>query len=252
MFGRTTRNRGVIGSSVVEVFDYTAASTGLNERETREAGFQYDFAYVIPQDFVGIMPGSTPMFFKVIFEVPTGRILGAQAVGKGNAEKRVDVIATLIMMGGTIADLHDLELCYSPGVSTAKDVVIYAGLVAQNILDGEFTQVPITSIRELVESDAFIIDAREPAEWDRGHIKAAVNIPLSQFRDRLDEIPADRPVYVHCRSAQRSYNMVRALNQLGRPNAVNISGSYLALSVYEYYTDQRLGRESMMTAYNFN
>lgn len=252
MYGRPTRNRGVIGSSVVQVFDYTAASTGLNEKQAKAAGLDYGFVYVIPADSVGIMPGSKPTFFKLLFERPSGRVLGAQAVGKGGADKRVDVVATLIMMDGTLEDLADLELAYSPLYSTAKDVVIHAALVGLNVLNNEFEQVPVTAVRGLVEQGAFIIDAREPDEFEAGHITTAVNMPLSQFRDRLDEIPEDREVYVHCRSSQRSYNEVRALQQLGRPNAVNISGSYLGISMEQYFDDQASGREPIVTEYNFN
>lgn len=252
IYGRPTRNRGVIGSSVVQVFDYTAASTGLNEKQATAAGIDHDFVYVIPADSVGIMPQSMPMFFKLLFERPSGRVLGAQAVGTGAADKRIDVIATLIMMDGTLEDLADLELAYSPIYSTAKDVVIHAALVGLNILHGEFEQVPVTQVRELVEEGAFIIDAREPDEFAAGHLTTAVNIPLSQFRDRLEEIPADREVYVHCRSSQRSYNMVRALAQLGRPNAVNISGSYLGISMEEFFTDAASGRDRIVTEYNFD
>ena len=107
-------------------------------------------------------------------------------------------------------------------------------------------------LKNSVEEDAFVIDVREPVEWDRGHIEGAVNIPMSQFRDRLDEIPTDRPVYCHCRIGQRSYNVVRALNQLGFPNAVNIGGSYLGSSQHEYFHDVADGRTKLVTEYNFN
>ena len=107
---------------------------------------------VIPSDKVGLMPDANPMYFKLIFEVPTGRILGAQAIGKGNVDKRIDVIASLIKFGGTIEDLKDLELCYAPTFSTAKDVVNHAGYVASNLLNNTFKQVPVTKVRELVET----------------------------------------------------------------------------------------------------
>lgn len=252
IYGRTVHARGVVGSAVVRVFDYTAASTGLNEKQCKGVGIDYDYVYVIPGDAVGLMPSSNPLFFKVLFQKGNGKLLGAQAVGKGAADKRVDVVATLLMMNGDLQDLADLELSYSPLYSTPKDVVNHAALVGLNILNCEFSQVPVTQVRELVESGAFIIDAREPNEYAAGHLTNAVNIPLSQFRQRLDEIPADRPVYVHCRSSQRSYNMVRALNQLGRPNAVNISGSYLGISEYEYFTDKQQDRTPIMTEYNFD
>ena len=245
------RNNGVLGSSVVKIFDLNAACTGLNEKTARDAGIPYDFVYIITGDKVGLMPDSNPMHFKLLFEYPTGRILGAQAIGKGNVDKRIDVIATMILMDGSLEDLKELELCYAPPFGTARDVVNQAALVGLNLLHGRFKQVPVSKIRELVENDAFILDVREKGEYRTGHIKNAINIPLSELRDRLDEIPRDQPVYVHCRSAQRSYFAVMALQELGFENVYNIAGSYLALSYYEYYMDQYTGREKILTQYNF-
>ena len=161
MYGISDDNRGVIGSCALRVFGLNAAATGLNERNARKAGIPCDFVYVIPGDKVGIMPGSAPMHFKLVFEVPTGRILGAQAIGRGNVDKRVDVIAAMVSMNGTIRDLKNLELCYSPVFGTARDVVNQAALVAENILYGRFRQVPVTQVRSLVEEQAFIVDVRK-------------------------------------------------------------------------------------------
>lgn len=244
-------NKGVIGSSVVQIFDLGAACTGFNEKTAKMAGISYDFAYVIPGDKVGLMPNSNPMHFKLIYEYPTGRILGAQAIGKGNVDKRIDVIATMITMGGTLEDLKELELCYAPLFGTAKDVVNYAALVGLNLLYGRFKQVPVTKVRELVENNAFIVDVREKHEYAEGHLKNAVNIPLSEIRERLDEIPKDKMVYLHCRSSQRSYNAVMALQNIGYDNVINISGSYLGICCYEYYQDKVTGREKIVTEYNF-
>ncbi len=251
MYNITHENRGVIGSSVVQIFEMNAASTGLNEKMAKAEGFSYDFVYVIPGDKVGLMPDSNPMHFKLIFEVPTGRILGAQAVGKGTVDKRIDVIATMITMGGTLEDLKDLELTYAPLFGTAKDVVNFAALVGLNVLYKRFEQVPVTKVRELVENNAFIVDVREKHEFANGHLINALNIPLSELRDRLDEIPKDKPVYLHCRSSQRSYNAVMALQNLGWDNVYNISGSYLGICLYEYYTDVVTGRKKIVTNYNF-
>src|SRR5690606_20135164 len=173
----------------------------------------------------------------LVFEIPTGRILGAQAIGKGNVDKRIDVIATMIMMNGTLEDLKDLEQTYSPMLGTAKDVVNNAALVGLNILHGVYKEVKVSEVRQLVENNAFIIDARERNEYNAGHLLNAINIPLSEFRDRLGEIPKDKPVYIHCRSGQRSYNMVMALQHLGYENVYNISGSYLGINLYEYFND---------------
>ena len=251
MYGIPHNNKGVIGSSAVQIFDLKAAATGLNEKAAEEAAILYDFAYIIPSDKVGLMPGSSPIHFKLIYEYPTGKILGAQAIGKGNVDKRIDVIATMITMGGTLEDLKELELCYSPIFGTAKDVVNYAALVALNILYGRVRQVPVTKVRELVENHAFIVDVRERIEFEAGHLVNAINIPLSELRERMNEIPKDRPVYLHCRSSQRSYNAYMALQNKGFKNVFNISGSYLGISLYEYYTDVTTGRKKIVTEYNF-
>lgn len=251
MYGIPHQNKGVIGSSSIQIFDLASASTGLNEKTAKQAGIQADSVYIIAPDKVGLMPNSNPLHFKLIFEVPTGKILGAQAIGKGNADKRIDVIATLISMGGTLEDLKELELSYSPMYSTAKDVVNLAALVALNVLYGRYKQVHVSDVRELVEQNAVIIDVREKGEFANGHLKNARNIPLSELRERMDEIPTDVPVYVHCRSAQRSYNAVMALQNSGYTNVVNISGSFLGICLYEYFNDVTTGREPIVTAYNF-
>ncbi|SDC37098.1 NADPH-dependent 2,4-dienoyl-CoA reductase, sulfur reductase [Pelagirhabdus alkalitolerans] len=252
IYGLPSRNTGVIGSSVVKIFDMNAASTGLNERMLKSLDYDYDVAYVIPSDKVGIMPGANQLHFKLLFEVPSGRILGAQAIGKGNVDKRIDVIATMITMNGTLEDLQETELTYSPVFGTAKDVVNFAALVGLNLLNGRYKQVKVDQVRELVENDAFIIDAREKGAYRMGHLKNAHHIPLSEFRERLDEIPEDRPVYIYCRSGQTSYNMTQALTNMGYENVFNISGSFLGVSYYEYFNDQEQNREPIVTRYNFN
>lgn len=251
IYGIPNQNRGVIGSSSIQVFDLAAASTGLNERTAKQLGIPTDAVYVIAPDKVGLMPSSNPLHFKLIYEMPTGRILGAQAIGKGNADKRIDVIATLISMNGTVEDLKDLELSYSPMFSTAKDVANMAALVASNLMAGRFKQVRVDEVRGLVESGAVIIDVREPNEFANGALKGAINIPLGEIRTRMNEIPKDVPVYVHCRSSQRSYNAVMALENSGYDNVYNISGSYLGINLYEYFNDQQQGREPIVTEYNF-
>ncbi len=252
MFGKAATTKGVLGSSVLRVFSLNAACTGLNERNAQQLGIPCQFAYVLPSDKVGIMPESNPMFFKLMFEVPTGRIVGAQAIGKGEVDKRVNVIAAMIRMNATLEDLKDLELCYSPLFSTAKDVVNYAALVGLNLLEGRFRQVPVTQVRKLVEENACIIDVREAGEYEQGHLIGAINIPLSKLRERIDWIPKDKRVYMHCRSSQRSYNAVMALVNRGFHNIYNISGSYLGISMYEYFMDKTTGRKPIVTEYNFN
>jgi NADPH-dependent 2,4-dienoyl-CoA reductase/sulfur reductase-like enzyme len=251
--GKSGINNGYIGSSAIKVFDYNAAATGLNESliKVLNMNIKYDIVRLITNDKVGIMPDASPVHFKLIYEVPTGKVLGAQAIGKGDVAKRVDIVATVIKLGGTIEDLKDLELCYAPPYSTAKDVVNYAGYIASNLLNGDFRQVNVDKVRELVESEEYIIDVREIREYENGHIKSAKNIPLSQLRERVNEIPKDIPVYLHCRTGQRSYNAALALQNLGYRNVYNITGSFLGLSFYEYFNDKATGRESIVTEYNF-
>ncbi|WP_312442500.1 FAD-dependent oxidoreductase [Lacrimispora sp.] len=251
IYGMSTRNNGVIGSCAVRLFEFNAAATGLNERTAKANNIPCDSVYTMAMDKVGLMPGSSPMHFKLVFEVPTGRILGAQAIGKGNVDKRIDVIATLIAMNGTLEDLKGLELCYSPVFGTARDVVNLSALVALNVLHGVFKQVHVSEVRELVESKACIIDVRGRDEFEMGHLIGAVNIPLGELRKRVSEIPHDRPVYLHCRTSQRSYNACMALKGRGFDNIINISGSFLGISCYEYFTDMTTRREKILTEYNF-
>ena len=211
----------------------------------------YDIVRLILSDKVGLMPDAAPMHFKLLFEVPTGRILGAQAIGKGDVTKRIDIIATAIKFAGTVYDLKDLELSYAPPFSTAKDIVNYAGYIGSNLLNGDYKQVNVDKVRELVENNNIIIDVREVHEFEKGHIKGAINIPLSQLRNRIDEIPKDKPIYLHCRTGQRSYNAVLALQHMGYDKVYNITGSFLGVCLYEYYNDIVSGRESIVTEYNF-
>ena len=250
---KSTINKGYIGSSAIKVFNYNGASTGLNESliKVLNMNINYDIVNIILNDKVGIMPKSSPIYFKMLYEVPTGKILGAEAIGKGDVTKRIDIIATAIKFGGTVEDLKDLELCYAPPFSTAKDVVNYAGYVGSNLLNNDFKQVNIDKVRELVENNAVIIDVRERGEYENGHIKNSKNIPLSELRERVNEIPKDAPVYLHCRTGQRSYNATLALQNLGYTNVYNITGSFLGLSFYEYYNDKTMNRNSIVTEYNF-
>jgi len=252
MYNIPQHNKGVIGSSSVQIFDLVCASTGLNEKTALANGFQAKSVYLIAPDKVGLMPNSNPLHFKLIYETPTGKVLGAQAIGKGNADKRIDVIATLITMGGTLEDLKELELSYSPMFSTARDIVNLAALVAQNQLHGNFKQIKVDEVRPLIEKQAYFLDVREKNEFESGHLIGAHHIPLSELRERMDEIPKDQPVYVHCRSGQRSYNAVMTLQNNGYSNVMNVSGSFLGICLYEYFTDITTNRKKIVTTYNFN
>ncbi|MBY8910138.1 hypothetical protein K6L05_10065 [Salinicoccus roseus] len=171
------------------------------------------------------------MHFKPLFDKQSKKVLGAQAVGKG--------------MDGTIENLKNLELAYSPMHGTAKDVVNVAGLAVENILNGDLEQVPVSKVRELVEADAYIIDVGEANEYEAEHLKGSHNIPLSELRNRMDEISQDIPVYLHCRTGQCSYNVVRILKNNGFGNVINISGSYLSLQNITSIKCQALCRQNI-------
>ncbi|WP_300711513.1 FAD-dependent oxidoreductase [uncultured Brachyspira sp.] len=249
--GRTVDNRGFIGSSVIKVFNYNGAATGLSEGliKAMNLNIKYDTVEIIPFDGVSIMPSSRLMHFKLIYEVPTGKILGAQAIGKGNVDKRIDVIASAIKFGGTIDDLKDLELCYAPSFGTAKDVVNFAGYVASNLRNGDYRQVHYSQVRELVEKDAYFLDVRLPEDFAAGHLEKAVNIPLGALRSRYNEVPKDRPVYVTCRTGLTSYTACKILQNMGFDNVINVSGGFIGLSQYEYYNDKTTGRKPILTKY---
>lgn len=250
--GRNISNNGYIGSSIVKVFNINVANTGLSEKMLANMDLDYDAIVIVPKDKVGIMPDAEDLAFKLIFEKPTGRILGAQAIGLGNVDKRVDVIATAIKFGATVDDLPDLELCYAPPFGTGKDVVNFAGYVASNLLHGTFKQVSFSKIRELYEDGAYILDVRETYELgDEGQLKNAHNIPLSQLRERFEEIPKDVPVYIHCRSGQRSYNAVLALQAKGYKQVYNIAAGFMGIRSYEYYRDLTTGREPIVEDYGY-
>lgn len=251
LFGKPFQNRGIIGSSCIRVFGLNAAATGLNEKDCQKHGIDYRVSFVIPMDKVGLMPNPNPMHFKLIYEYPSGKILGAQAISKGDAVRRINVVATMITMGGDLEDLKELELCYAPAFGTAKDAVNFAALAGLNHLNGVYDQVPVTKVRELVEKGEYILDVRGKGAFDQSHIKGAVNIPIEEIRERYNEIPKDRTVYVHCRTSWNSYYVIQALKGFGYHNVVNIQGSFLALSYYEYFNDVTTGRETIVTGYNF-
>lgn len=252
LYGRPIRRRGVIGSQGLPVFDLRVAATGLTERAATAAHLAYRSALVIPSDKVPLMPQAHHLYFKVLFAPTTGEILGAQAVGKSDVDRQINVVAALIQHHATVEDLADLELVYQPTVSPVKSATVMAGLVATNLLNGEYRQVDVRQVRQLVATGATIIDVREPDEFAAGHLKGATNIPMSQFRDRLAEIPHDRPVYLHCATGKRSYNVTRALLNRGYPNVVNIAGSFDAICEVEFFHDQTTPRAPIVTAYHFD
>jgi NADPH-dependent 2,4-dienoyl-CoA reductase/sulfur reductase-like enzyme/rhodanese-related sulfurtransferase len=221
--GRETQFRGIQATAVVGVLGLTVASTGASEKGLVRAGVtNFERVYLHPGHHAGYYPGARPIHLKLLFSVPDGRILGAQAVGTEGVEKRIDVIATAIQFAGTVHDLAEAELCYAPQFGAAKDPVNMAGMMAQNVLRGD---MPVARWSDLETSGAYLVDVREPDEFARGHIPNAVNLPLSQMRQRFTELPAEREILVYCGVGQRAYFATRFLVMHGY-RARNLSGGY--------------------------
>ena len=221
--GRVTQFRGVQATAVVGVLGLTVASTGASEKGLRRAGIMdFEKVFLHPGHHAGYYPGARQIHFKLLFAVPDGRILGAQAVGLEGVEKRIDVIATAIQFNGTVHDLAEAELCYAPQFGAAKDPVNLAGMLAENVLNGD---MPVADWLKLDGTDALLVDVREGDEFSRGHIPKAINLPLSQLRSRYAELPKDRDIWVCCAVGQRAYFATRFLTQHGY-RSQNLSGGY--------------------------
>ena len=210
--GRPAHFRGVQSTAVCGLFGLTIATTGANEKTLRRVGLRYERIYLHPGHHVGYYPGAKPIHMKVLFSAEDGRVLGAQAVGQQGAEKRIDVIAMAIQKHATVFDLEEAELCYAPQFGAAKDPVNMAGMIAANVLRGD---VPVARWEALPETEAMVLDVREPAEFAAGHVEGAINVPLPQIRDRLNELPREREIWLYCGVGQRSYYASRILLQHG-------------------------------------
>ena len=220
---RHSRFKGVQATAVCGFFGLTVALTGATEKALRRAGIEdFESIYLHPGNHAGYYPGAKPVHLKLVFRRSDGLVLGAQAVGEEGVERRIDVISTAIQMGATVFDLEEAELCYAPQFGAAKDPVNLAGMIAANVVRGDVDLAPWS---ELHTAEAFILDVREPAEFHAGCLDGAVNIPLGQLRDRMDELPRDRQIWINCGVGQRAYYACRLLSQNGF-RVSNLSGGY--------------------------
>ena len=224
--GGDSRYPGSQGSSVIKVFDMTAATTGINETNARKAGLDVDTVIFSPMSHAGYYPGGKVMTMKVVFEKETYRLLGAQIVGYEGVDKRIDVLATAIHAGMKATELKDLDLAYAPPYSSAKDPVNMAGFMIDNISKGILKQWHLEDV-DLLPRDGSVtlLDVRTVREYGNGHIEGFKNIPVDELRERLDEIEKDKPVYVICQSGLRSYIGTRILEGNGY-KAYNFSGGF--------------------------
>ena len=224
--GLDSAYKGTQGSSVLKLFDRTIACTGLNERAAKAAGLRCDKMYTFSPSHASYYPGADNISVKVVFEQPTGRILGAQLVGGDGVDKRCDILATAIRAGMTAADLTELELCYAPPFSSAKDPVNMAGYAIENVLTGKVKQYHWHDVDSLPrDGSVTLLDVRTPGEFRAGHMDGVVHIPLDALRERIAELDAAVPVYVNCQSGLRSYIACRILAQKGF-DCFNLSGGY--------------------------
>lgn len=224
--GRHSTYNGAQGSSVIKVFEMTAAATGLNEKAAQAAGIAYDRVVTYSASHATYYPGATDMTIKTLYDPESGKILGAQIVGFDGVDKRIDVMATAIRAGMTAQDLEELDLAYAPPYSSAKDPVNMAGYVIGNVRAGLVRQYHWQEVAALPrDGSATLLDVRTPGEYANGHIAGAVNIPLDELRERIGELDRGKPVYVNCFSGLRSYIACRILTQYGF-DCRNLSGGY--------------------------
>lgn len=236
MAGGDSRYKGSQGSSVLKIFDLTAAATGLNEAAARRAGLDVEAVVLSPMNHAGYYPGGRVMTMKVLFERSTGKLLGAQIVGSDGVDKRIDVLATAIRAGMTAADLTELDLAYAPPYSSAKDPVNMAGYMMENLLTGKVKQFRLDELATLPrDGSVTLLDTRTTGEYSRGHADGFINLPLDELRDRLSELDPAKPVYVMCQSGLRSYLACRILTQHGF-TCYNFAGGY---RFYEAVTTDR-------------
>ncbi len=213
--GQSEKYIGTMGTSVAKVFDMVAASTGNNEKMLKAQNIPYEAVHIIPASHSNYYPGSSPIFMKMLFDKESGKIFGAQTVGSDGVEKRIDVIATAITGKLTVMDLQRLELSYAPPFSSAKDPVNMLGCVATNVIEGAVSTVQWHEIDKIVEDGGFLIDVRTSIERQLGFIKGSVHITLDELRDRFDEIPKDKKIYIYCQVGLRGYIATRILMQNG-------------------------------------
>ncbi|MEY3310431.1 MAG: hypothetical protein RL107_567 [Actinomycetota bacterium] len=223
--GLDVRARPSVTTGIIGAFGMAAAITGLSEKAARHANISHRTMHLHPSSHAGYYPGAESMSLKVIFASDTGRILGAQAVGKDGADKRIDVFATAIFGGLTVSDLMDLELAYAPQFGSAKDAINQAGYVGDNIMDGRTPTVQWHELKERQSAGAALIDVRTAEEHRAGSIPGALLIPIDELRHRLDEIFAT-DVIVHCKVGQRGHTATQILRANGI-TASNLDGGYV-------------------------
>lgn len=224
--GLPGKNRGSLGTAILKLFDVAFASTGLNERQLKQAGIPYERLYLLSYDHALYYPKPKPINLKIMFNKETGLVYGAQALGESGVDKRIDIIATAIKANYPITSFPELEFTYAPPFGMAKDIVNYAGYYASNVILGLTNVVEWDEVPKKLEEGALLIDVRTEFERNRfGYIKDSLHIPLDNLRQELINLPKNKELILYCESGIRSYNAERMLVSEGY-NAFNMSGSY--------------------------
>lgn len=226
VWGNKISYEGAIGTAIAKVFNMTAASTGLSEKKLQQEKIPYLTSTTHSNSHAGYYPNAQMMALKLTFSPESGKIFGAQIVGYDGVDKRIDQIALLIKNGGTIHDLTLVEHAYAPPFSSAKDPVAIAGYVACNIYDGLMPTITWRDLAEQKLPEGTLIDVRTLQEFTEGAIPNAIHIPVDELRERLDEIPEDKPIYLYCGVGLRGYVALKILTQSGFKNVYNLSGGY--------------------------
>lgn len=231
--GGDLRYGGASGTSVVKIFEATAAMTGLTERAAREAGFDAGVAVIHKDHHAGYYPGARELTLALVYDRKTARLLGAQAFGHAGVEKRIDVLATALHGRMTVHDLAELDLAYAPPYSSANDPVNLAAFVAGNDLSGFSPLVTAAAMKAELASPAppAVLDVRNRGEWAKGALRGAIRIPVDELRWELDALPRDRRILVHCRSGFRAHLAVRILKAAGFRDVANVTGGWLSMEL---------------------
>ncbi len=229
--GQDLRYGGALGTSVVKVFEATAAMTGLSERTAREAGFEVGVAVVYKDHHAGYFPGAQELVLKLVYDRPTARLLGAQAFGRAGVAKRIDVLAVALQSRMTLHELAELDLAYAPPYSSANDPVNVAAFVGENDLSGFSPLITAAELQAALASAAppLVLDVRTDKEWAAGHLRGAVHVPVDDLRARWETLPRDRRIAVHCKSGFRAHLALRILRERGCLDVVNVTGGWQAM-----------------------
>ncbi|EKO3990158.1 CoA-disulfide reductase [Vibrio fluvialis] len=225
MLGRSETYQGTQGTAICKIFDLAVASTGKNEKQLKRAGIAYEKVYVHTASHASYYPGAEVVSFKMLFDPTSGKIFGAQAVGKDGIDKRIDVMAVAQRAGMTVEQLQHLELTYAPPYGSAKDVINQAAFVATNLMKGDAKAIHFDEIDSLTD-DQLLLDVRNPGELDNvGYLPGAINIPVDQLRQRMNELPKDKEIIIYCQVGLRGNVAYRQLVNNGY-KARNLLGGY--------------------------